>query len=61
MDFSECMAKAKNPKDCVLLREDYLECLHHRKEISRLNTIRRQERKNESGGSAAAHHPGPGA
>ena len=47
MDFSECMAKAENPKDCVLLREDYLECLHHRKETMRLNdlTAERERRK----------------
>ncbi|KAJ0779788.1 hypothetical protein HanPI659440_Chr06g0230391 [Helianthus annuus] len=33
MDFSECMSRCREPKDCSLLREDYLECLHHSKEI----------------------------
>lgn len=34
MDFSECMTKCETPEDCRPLREDYLECLHHRKEVS---------------------------
>jgi len=33
MDFSECMSHCREPKDCTLLREDYLECLHHSKEV----------------------------
>ncbi|KAI3838052.1 hypothetical protein MKW98_009003 [Papaver atlanticum] len=28
-DFSECISNCREPKDCGLLREDYLECLHH--------------------------------
>ncbi|KAK8925955.1 NADH dehydrogenase [ubiquinone] iron-sulfur protein 5-A [Platanthera zijinensis] len=36
MDFSECMSHCREPKDCALLREDYLECLHHAKEVSGL-------------------------
>ncbi|EEF39265.1 conserved hypothetical protein [Ricinus communis] len=34
VDFSECMSRCREPKDCGLLREDYLECLHHSKEVS---------------------------
>jgi len=34
MDFSECMSRCREPKDCALLREDYLECLHHSKEVT---------------------------
>ena len=33
MDFSECVSKADVPSDCFKLREDYFECLHHRKEV----------------------------
>lgn len=33
VDFSECMSRCREPKDCSLLREDYLECLHHSKEV----------------------------
>ncbi|KAM1062295.1 hypothetical protein PS2_026426 [Malus domestica] len=32
VDFSEYMSHCRELKDCVLLREDYLECLHHSKE-----------------------------
>lgn len=34
IDFSECMSQCREPKDCALLREDYLECLHHSKEVN---------------------------
>ena len=34
MDFSECMTTAEEPKACKDFRDDYLECLHHRKEVS---------------------------
>ncbi|KAF3793862.1 NADH dehydrogenase ubiquinone iron-sulfur protein 5-B [Nymphaea thermarum] len=34
-EFSECMSQCREPKDCALLREDYLECLHHGKEPER--------------------------
>ena len=30
----QCYAESENPSACVLLREDYLECLHHFKEVS---------------------------
>ncbi|KHN43509.1 NADH dehydrogenase [ubiquinone] iron-sulfur protein 5-B isoform D [Glycine soja] len=36
MDFSECMSRCREPKDCAFLREDYLECLHHSKECINL-------------------------
>uniref|UniRef100_A0A453RRI8 NADH dehydrogenase [ubiquinone] iron-sulfur protein 5 n=1 Tax=Aegilops tauschii subsp. strangulata TaxID=200361 RepID=A0A453RRI8_AEGTS len=32
LDFSSCMSRCRQPSDCGLLREDYLECLHHSKE-----------------------------
>jgi hypothetical protein len=34
LEFSECMSRCRQPSDCGLLREDYLECLHHSKEVS---------------------------
>ncbi|KAF8653972.1 hypothetical protein HU200_062112 [Digitaria exilis] len=34
LDFSECMSRCRQPSDCGLLREDYLECLHHSKEVT---------------------------
>ena len=32
---SQCMTEADHPKKCVDYMEDYFECLHHRKEVSR--------------------------
>ncbi|KAG6518973.1 hypothetical protein ZIOFF_022459 [Zingiber officinale] len=32
-EFSECMSRCREPKECTFLREDYFECLHHAKEV----------------------------
>mmetsp|Transcript_4946 Transcript_4946/g.17808 ORF Transcript_4946/g.17808 Transcript_4946/m.17808 type:complete len:81 (-) Transcript_4946:481-723(-) len=34
MDFYGCMMETDQPSKCADLREDYFECLHHRKEVS---------------------------
>ncbi|CAN0870653.1 NADH dehydrogenase [ubiquinone] iron-sulfur protein 5-B [Linum grandiflorum] len=39
IDFSECMSKCRKPKDCAFLCEDYMECLHHSKEVSSFTLI----------------------
>lgn len=56
MDFSACMADADHPKQCKDFRDDYLECLHHRKEFARLNAVFREEKKMEAGGGGHGHH-----
>ena len=33
MDYSECIGKCVDPIQCAEKREDYFECLHHRKEV----------------------------
>jgi NADH dehydrogenase (ubiquinone) Fe-S protein 5 len=58
MDFSECMSQTDDPVKCRALRDDYLECLHHRREYTRLNRITKEtERylleKEASGASAS--------
>eukprot|EP00898_Chlorokybus_atmophyticus_P008301 jgi/Chlat1/8472/Chrsp80S07864 len=45
MEFSGCMASCETPGQCRDLREDYLECLHHRKEFQRINTINLEAEK----------------
>ncbi|CAN0870601.1 NADH dehydrogenase [ubiquinone] iron-sulfur protein 5-A, partial [Linum grandiflorum] len=45
IDFSECMSKCREPKDCAFLREDYMECLHHSKEFQRRNRIYKEEQR----------------
>ncbi|KAG6645045.1 hypothetical protein CIPAW_08G095500 [Carya illinoinensis] len=39
------MSRCREPKDCALLREDYLECLHHSKEFQRRNRIYKEEQR----------------
>ncbi|KAJ3669281.1 hypothetical protein LUZ60_011231 [Juncus effusus] len=45
VDFSECMSRCRQPTDCHLLREDYLECLHHSKEFQRRNRVYKEEQR----------------
>ncbi|KAK4389958.1 NADH dehydrogenase [ubiquinone] iron-sulfur protein 5-A [Sesamum angolense] len=45
IDFSDCMSRCREPKDCALLREDYLECLHHSKEFQRRNGVYKEEQR----------------
>mmetsp|Transcript_13817 Transcript_13817/g.41768 ORF Transcript_13817/g.41768 Transcript_13817/m.41768 type:complete len:82 (+) Transcript_13817:215-460(+) len=42
MEFSACMSETDDPAKCRALRDDYLECLHHRKEYTRLNKINKR-------------------
>uniref|UniRef100_A0A0A9F1K7 NADH dehydrogenase [ubiquinone] iron-sulfur protein 5 n=1 Tax=Arundo donax TaxID=35708 RepID=A0A0A9F1K7_ARUDO len=68
LDFSECMSRCRQPYDCALLREDYLECLHHSKEFQRRNRIYKEEQRQiraaarkakeeaEGAPAVAAHH-----
>ncbi|GAA5908763.1 hypothetical protein JCM5296_005762 [Sporobolomyces johnsonii] len=39
-DFQKCYAGADVPEQCTLQKEDYLECLHHTKEVSRAMKIK---------------------
>lgn len=61
-EFSKCMADASTPSECVDMKEDYMECLHHRKYYTRMNAIemerqRRLEvaRKTPDGGGGSHH------
>ncbi|KAI3460805.1 hypothetical protein Pfo_017468 [Paulownia fortunei] len=53
MDFSDCMSRCREPKDCALPREDYLECLHHSKEEQR--QLRAATEKAKGGGDDVHH------
>ncbi|KAJ9125748.1 hypothetical protein QFC24_002532 [Naganishia onofrii] len=39
-DITVCYAGAEDPQECVLQKEDYLECLHRSKEIARAKEIK---------------------
>lgn len=53
VDFEKCLAEADEPVQCKDFRDDYLECLHHKKEITRYNLIARQEAKLKEQGKEA--------
>ena len=42
------MSTADSPSECTNLREDYFECLHHKKEFSRLNAIATEKKAVEA-------------
>ncbi|KAJ8586798.1 hypothetical protein M405DRAFT_822800 [Rhizopogon salebrosus TDB-379] len=39
-EFSKCYAGADAPSQCRLQADDYLECLHHTKEIARAKAVK---------------------
>ncbi|EGO03858.1 hypothetical protein SERLA73DRAFT_175540 [Serpula lacrymans var. lacrymans S7.3] len=39
-EFSKCYAEADTPSQCRLQADDYLECLHHTKEVARAKTVK---------------------
>lgn len=39
-EFSKCYADADVPSQCRLQADDYLECLHHTKEIARAKAVK---------------------
>ncbi|KAG8781925.1 hypothetical protein FRC15_007848 [Serendipita sp. 397] len=41
----QCYAETDRPGNCTLMKEDYIECLHHRKARAREQTIRRESNK----------------
>ena len=47
-----------DPRKCKALRDDYLECLHHRKEIARLNAVYREQKKADAAAAAAGGDKG---
>lgn len=49
----QCIRDTDDPRKCKALRDDYLECLHHRKEIARLNTVYREQKKADAAAAAA--------
>ncbi|RUS19400.1 hypothetical protein BC937DRAFT_87553 [Endogone sp. FLAS-F59071] len=44
-EFNKCYAMADSPQECLQQRDDYLECLHHTKEIARVSRIKAEELK----------------
>ncbi|GAB0489660.1 hypothetical protein MMPV_000885 [Pyropia vietnamensis] len=39
MDYSQCVDNATVPTECLAVRDDYVECLHHHKEFKRMKAV----------------------
>lgn len=60
-DFTDCMQKDSAPlKNCGELRDDYLECLHNRRVIHRMNAAKQQNESGHGSGSGHGHGGGHG-
>ena len=51
-EFRECMSTSPDSSACKDLREDYMECLHHKKEITRFNALQEERVKKMKAGEA---------
>uniref|UniRef100_M4B8G7 NADH dehydrogenase [ubiquinone] iron-sulfur protein 5 n=1 Tax=Hyaloperonospora arabidopsidis (strain Emoy2) TaxID=559515 RepID=M4B8G7_HYAAE len=54
----QCSKDTEVSGQCGKQVEDYLECLHHRKELTRMNVVIAQKEKEEVAAAAAARHGG---
>ncbi|DBA02065.1 TPA: hypothetical protein N0F65_000312 [Lagenidium giganteum] len=59
-DVEECSRNTEFSGQCGKQVEDYLECLHHKKELSRMNAIVVQKERQESGKYTSGHGHGEG-
>mmetsp|Transcript_3802 Transcript_3802/g.8595 ORF Transcript_3802/g.8595 Transcript_3802/m.8595 type:complete len:85 (+) Transcript_3802:41-295(+) len=53
LDFQGCMKECEHPSQCFNQKEDYVECLHHKKEFDRMNTIMKEAIRQEKAKRAA--------
>ena len=56
--FESCLGAAEKKEMCIDLRDDYLECLHHKKEFKRVRDVmaKDEEAKNPTGNGGADGH-----
>eukprot|EP01039_Chlorochromonas_danica_P009780 gene9779-10815_t len=57
-DFALCVKSSDDMSPCTLLRDDYMECLHGRKQRARAVQILEQAEANKAGGQSAHGHGG---
>jgi len=53
-EFSKCYAGADIPSECAAQAGDYLECLHHTREIARAKAVREEYLKRSQHDAAEA-------
>eukprot|EP00545_Synedropsis_sp_CCMP1620_P006601 CAMPEP_0119003236 /NCGR_PEP_ID=MMETSP1176-20130426/443_1 /TAXON_ID=265551 /ORGANISM="Synedropsis recta cf, Strain CCMP1620" /LENGTH=78 /DNA_ID=CAMNT_0006954815 /DNA_START=64 /DNA_END=300 /DNA_ORIENTATION=+ len=53
-DYKDCLQNRENDtvSVCLYEKEDYFECLHHKKEFSRVKQINEQDVKNQKAAKA---------
>ncbi|GMH64450.1 hypothetical protein TrLO_g8302 [Triparma laevis f. longispina] len=55
LSFESC-AKTSSPASlCFPQRDDYLECLHHKKEYARIKEIKKMKEAKAAGGDSGHH------
>lgn len=54
MDLRKCLTDTSTPSSCFLLRDDYLECLHHRKEARGTASAHRHTARTQTLGAPRA-------
>jgi len=47
-EFAKCYAQADFPSQCILQKEDYVECLHHTQEKARAKMLQYQAQKKQT-------------
>ncbi|WFD31113.1 hypothetical protein MSPP1_002146 [Malassezia sp. CBS 17886] len=57
-DFRKCYVMSENPGQCKFQKEDYLECLHHTKELERAHVIQAHEIERQHKESKRAREAG---
>ncbi|GLE03249.1 hypothetical protein PINS_up019175 [Pythium insidiosum] len=57
-DVEQCSKDTEHTGMCEKQVEDYLECLHHKKELTRLSAIAVQKERIESGAADSDHGHG---
>jgi NADH dehydrogenase (ubiquinone) Fe-S protein 5 len=56
--YESCLSTADKISECSEIREDYFECCHHKKEFTRIETIRSEAARQASAkdGGGGGHH-----
>jgi len=57
-EFKKCALESEDPIECSLLKDDYIECLHNKKEKARAREVQIQMVKNAQRDAKEGHKQG---